>query len=594
MKNAIKKYTLLDYIRIPFKHAPLLCCVCFIQVIITAIIPTLQILVNANFINKTILYFNGRVEISAVRLQFAFVVLLIAYQWLSGIFISKQWLRIELRLLQTLRVQLLEKQARLEYKHMENPKIHDLISRVCGEPEKRFLQSLQLLMNSFSLIIRIIGVIAIILTHVWWAAIVILVFSLPMFYIAFKGSKNSYEVGKEVSQNKRRHEYLSQLLTGRDAADERSLFKYTDFVTEKWDKHYETARQLEFKTKKKWFIKLESSSVATAFVSIAIIAVLLNPVIVGEISFGIFASLIQACFSIVQIMSWDMNGYVDGLVIANEYIKEYTKFMQLSEENDVLTVPSSPFDFKLLELDNVSFKYPGTDTYILKNLSLKIENGKQYAFVGKNGAGKTTVVKLITGLYSSYEGSIRINGKDIRDFSHKELKSMYSAIFQDYARYGITMRENIRIGNINYEDDQLHINERLELLGLDDLAEKLPGGLDCVLGRMTEEGQDISGGQWQRIAIARSMVSVSPVKILDEPTAALDPVAESDIYQKFSHIMSNQTTIFISHRLGSTKLADIIYVFDDGKVIEQGTHQYLMDQKATYYEMYENQAGWYR
>ena len=594
MDNAAKKYTLLDFIRIPFQHAPLLCGVCFCQVIITALIPTLQIVVNANFINKTISYFNGGAELSAVGIQFSFMVLLIAYQWLSGIFISKQWLRIELKLLQTLRIHLLEKQSRLEYKHMENPKIHDLISRVCNNPEQRFLQSLQLLMNSFSLIIRIVGVIIIILAHVWWAAIIILLFSLPMFYISFKGSKNSYEVGKEVSQNKRRHGYLMQLLTGRDAADERSLFNYTDFATKKWDKHYETARCLEFKTKKKWFIKLESSSVATAFVSIGIIAVLLNPVIVGSISFGIFASLIQACFSIVQIMSWDMNNYVDGLVVANEYIKEYTEFMQLSEENDVLTEPALSFDFKMLELDNVSFKYPGTETYILKNCSFKIECGKQYAFVGKNGAGKTTVVKLITGLYNSYEGSIRVNGREIREFSHKELKSLYSAIYQDYARYGITMRENIRIGNINCEENQLNINEKIEILGLDELVEQLPEGIDAVLGRMTEEGQDISGGQWQKIAIARSMVSQAPVKILDEPTAALDPVAESDIYQEFSHIMANQTTIFISHRLGSTKLADTIFVFDDGKIIEQGTHQYLMSQKATYYEMYESQAGWYR
>lgn len=594
MNDINKKYTLWDCIRVPIHHAPFLCSICFIQVIISSLVPTIQIMVNAAFINKTISYFNGEAELTAVFIQLTLVIVLIAYQWLSGILIGKQWLRIELRLMQTLRIQVLEKQAKLEYKHLEDPKMRDLISRVSSNPESRFLQAFQLLMNSFSLIIRIVGVLVIILAHVWWAAIVILIFSLPMFYMSFKGSKISYEVGKEVTQHVRRHSYLSGLLMGRDSADERNMFDYKDFVFKKWQRHYEEARQLEFKTRRKWFVKLESSSVATAFVSIGIIGVLLNPVINGDLSFGIFASLIQACFSIVQIMSWDLSGYVDGLVTTNEYIKEYTKFMQLTEEDDVLTEPAPPFKFESLILDNVSFKYPGTDTYILKNLSLTIENNKHYAFVGKNGSGKTTVVKLITGLYSSYEGLICLNGKDIREFSHKELKSVYSAIFQDYAQYGLTLRENIRIGNINQKDTELNIEDQLGLLHLDDLICKLPDGLDSVLGRMTEKGQDLSGGQWQRVAIARSMVSASPVKILDEPTAALDPVAESEIYQEFGRITNNKTTIFISHRLGSTKLADFIYVFENGNIIEQGSHQVLMEQRGVYHEMYEKQAGWYR
>jgi ATP-binding cassette subfamily B protein len=246
---------------------------------------------------------------------------------------------------------------------------------------------------------------------------------------------------------------------------------------------------------------------------------------------------------------------------------------------------------------------------ILKNLSLTLLAHRHYAFVGVNGAGKTTITKLLTGLYDNYTGDILIDGKNLRDFSQAELKSLFSIVYQDFAKYQIPMTDSIGIGNVQAiltNNTQINVNDKdgfaiseenvavaVENLGLGEAVSKLPDGLNTPLGRIKEKGVDLSGGEWQRVAIARTLVSRAPVHILDEPTAALDPVAESDVYELFGKISKGKSTIFITHRLGAARLADEIFVIADGHVIEQGTHEELMKKSGVYAEMFEAQRGWY-
>ena len=216
-----------------------------------------------------------------------------------------------------------------------------------------------------------------------------------------------------------------------------------------------------------------------------------------------------------------------------------------------------------------------------------------YAFVGINGAGKTTLTKLLTGMYDNYEGEIRINGRNIRDYELSELKALFAVVYQDFAKYSITIRDNIALGDVNHLDEE-RIGRAVSLAGLKDTIHMLPQGMDTYLGKIKEGGVDLSGGEWQRLAIARALYNPAEVRILDEPTAALDPVAESNIYEMFGQISRGISTIFITHRLGAAKLADNIIVINDGAVAEQGKHEELMKMGGSYAEMFESQRSWYQ
>jgi ATP-binding cassette, subfamily B, bacterial len=240
----------------------------------------------------------------------------------------------------------------------------------------------------------------------------------------------------------------------------------------------------------------------------------------------------------------------------------------------------------------VTFAYPDTDKEILKNFNLKLYAKKYYAFVGANGAGKTTITKLLTGLYDNYTGSILIDGKNLRNFTQPELKAMFSIVYQDYAKYQISMKDSIGLGHVHGAVEQ-EIMNAVNSIGLNEVVGKLPYGIDTSLGKVKEHGFDLSGGEWQKVAIARSLLSHAPIHILDEPTAALDPVIESEIYQLFGKVSKGRTTFFITHRLGATRLADEIVVIAGGQVAEQGSHNKLMNMGGIYFEMFEAQRGWY-
>jgi ATP-binding cassette subfamily B protein len=230
---------------------------------------------------------------------------------------------------------------------------------------------------------------------------------------------------------------------------------------------------------------------------------------------------------------------------------------------------------------------------ILNDVSFTIENGKHYSFVGVNGAGKTTITKLITGLYTNYEGEILVDGKSLRNMSQSQVKGLSSVVYQDFAKYCVTLYDNIAIADVGNLSNRKEAENAIELVGLANAMKKLKNGLDTPFGKVMENGVDLSGGEWQRVAMARSAMSNAPLKILDEPTSALDPVGESMVYQNFERISRSMTTIFISHRLGSTKLADVIFVLSDGRIAESGSHASLMAKGGLYCEMFNSQAEWY-
>lgn len=592
-----KKYNVFDIARLPLKCSPLYGILIAMSKILDGIVPSLLILATAKFIDISILVVSSSGGLKKVLPSMFAVVALVGYTWISAKLIKFVEVKLEIKLREDLRLGMVEKRARLSYKYIENSESWDLISRVCKDPESKLSKAYSNFLALISMIIKVAGLLLILIAQVWWAALIILAVSVPLFMLSIKSGKATYEADRETSTYKRKYEYLKEVLTGRESVDERTLFGFSNSINKKWWQQYEVSRKIILKTEAKWFIKMKAGGIITSFISIFIIIVLIKPVTLGLITVGMFISLVSAVTSLIQMLSWSLSFLVGELTKNIEYLKDLTNFSYLKEEEGSTDNPlETPVKFKSLEFKNVSFKYPETENYILDGMSFVIENGKHYAFVGSNGAGKTTITKLITGLYDEYEGDILIDGKNIKEYSQSYLKALCSVVYQDFAKYFISFKDNISIGRINgvknHEND-IHIQDAVSTMSLNDVIELLPQGMDTPLGKIKSKGVDVSGGQWQRIAMARAIINPSPLKILDEPTAALDPISESSIYEKFEEISRGGTTIFISHRLGSTKLADEIFVLGNGQVLEKGSHNELINKNGVYTEMYESQRGWY-
>ncbi len=594
MRLESKNYNAGDIIKIPFKFAPAQATLIAIQKLLDGLVPTLQILATAKFLDIAILIFKQEKDIKDIVMPLLFVILLLAYDWISTQLSKFAEVQIKNRLRGEFRVNIVEKIATLRYKYIESQDSWDLISRVIKEPEVQCTKAYISSLDMIAMILKITGILVVLFIQVWWSAVLIVLISVPLFFIALKSGKETYEANREVEKNKRKVKYLEEVLNGREAVEERTLFGYSDKINNQWHKEFETARKHELKVSLKWYINMKTGGVIIAILSVLIVLILIGPVTSGILSIGMFMSIVNSVFELIQYLAWSLPEYGDSLAKNKEYLVDLTNFLKLEGDEGYLLRPAKEVSkLKSLEFRNVSFKYPGTAKYILKDMSFVIEEGRHYAFVGANGAGKTTITKLITGLYEDFEGEILINGKSIKAYGQDQLKAMCSVVYQDFARYCISFRDNILLGDINSFDNLDNMNKAIETVELQDVVGGLPLGISSNLGKIKNDGVDLSGGQWQRIAMARGIVSPASIRILDEPTAALDPISESNVYEKFEEISRGQTTIFISHRLGSTKIADEIFVIGDGAIVESGSYEELMKRNGVYTKMYESQRSWY-
>jgi len=597
-----KEYKARDMFFLQFRTAPLHSLVILLNTLLSALQPSFSLLLTASFINTALRIAEKQAELTEVFWPLAGLVALIIYQHLFGTVIEIVNVSLQNRNRRIIKTELIELRASMEYQHVENQDDQDLINRV-NAADTKINEMFSSLMIIIRILVQIVGFIVILLVYVWWAVIFLIVFCVPLFYIGIKAGKESYEADREMTKLDRRANYISDTLKSRDAIEERYIFGYIDQLNEQYHELYETARLFRKKVEKRNFIRMKGGSLMLGLCTLIMGAVLIYPTTKGQLSVGLFVSLIPSLNSLVQSLSWSLNQNLSQLTKSREFLRDLTKFMALSDVPGVLSVPESPpVVFESLEFINVGFHYPGTDRYIIKDMSFRMERGRHYALVGINGAGKTTITKLITGLYDSFEGEILINDKSIRQYSQAELKSFCAVVYQDFARYYISVFDNIALGDVVEVDAESapdspikeKVQNAVDLLDLNDVINKLPDKYDTLLGKVHEDGLDLSGGEWQRIALARAVVSPAALLILDEPTAALDPISESNVYREFEKICgTDRTTIFISHRLGSTKLADEILVIADGRIMERGTHDELMALNDLYAEMYRSQADWY-
>lgn len=283
--------------------------------------------------------------------------------------------------------------------------------------------------------------------------------------------------------------------------------------------------------------------------------------------------------------------YSDSILVSS-YSRDYKDYLNMNEKKGEVSINSIKKEEYVIDFENVSFCYPNSKEYILKNVNLTIKQGEKIAFVGRNGSGKTTLIKLLCGLYDVTEGTIKLNGIDIREYNYEEYNAILSAVFQDFSLFSLKIAENIAAQE-EYEEKRMQ--EILEKSRLMEWINKLQDGLNTFIGKdFHEEGVELSGGERQKIAIARSVFKGAPIVIMDEPTAALDPIAECEVYEQFNDIVDYKIAIYISHRLAACRFCDRIIVLENGRIIQEGTHETLVGQIGLYREMWKAQAKHYK
>jgi len=491
-------------------------------------------------------------------------------------------------------LELMEHAAKLDLKHFEQSEYQDrlerarrqassrstVISQVFGQAQA-MITAIALAAGLFVYAPLLIGLLALALIPAVWGE--------------FRFNRLAYWISHNRSPERRQLEYLRQIGASADSAKEIKLFGLGEFLSGRFkllsDQILIENRNLSIKRALQTGL-LASISTLTYYAAYAYIV---WRTLHGEFSIGTLVFL-SGSFS-------QLNGYLQQILIGFTQIAGQSLYLDdlfsFFEIKPTILDPKHPKAFPLpvkqgLVFENVGFRYPGSENWAVRNLSFAVPAGETLALVGENGAGKTTIVKLMTRLYDPDEGRITLDGIDLKEFATGDLRTHIGVIFQDFLRYSFTASDNIGVGRIDVAGDRARIVSAAEQSLADPVIRKLPEGYDQMLGRTFLKGQDLSGGEWQKIAIARAYMRNAEIIILDEPTAALDARAEAEVFTRFKNLAEGTTAVLISHRFSTVRMADRIVVLADGKVEEQGTHTELMLNGGRYAELFELQAQGYR
>ena len=485
----------------------------------------------------------------------------------------------------------LDKFRRIEYACFEAPDVLDSIERMGTEPQQRIYELFSKTGTAISTLVSLIGAALVTAQISVFFAVVYLVLLVPMLWLDFKWEEEIQRLWNTEMPNWRRRTYLSALMSDKNSMFELKLFGAVTYALKRW-KFYADTFRAEFRhtkisSSKYGILRDLSLSVWAVYIILSLLSRLQN----GTVNLGAFTACITSMGTILalsQTLSRMFSQVSQDCLI----MKHFDIFMGLPEipSDDGAIIQHK--SVKTVRFDNVSFTYPKTDKPVLCGVSFELHSGEHVALVGENGAGKSTIVKLLCGLYAPTCGEIYIDDKPIGALTAAERRAVFSTVFQDYVSYELTLRENVAFGDITKLNDDDKIRDALRR-GLWDDSQETKISLDTNLGKIEDDGIDLSGGQWQRIAVARALISNAAFIILDEPTAALDPLAESRMYDTFQSALTGRGCIMISHRLTSARLADKIVVIDAGAAAEIGTHDELMRSGGLYRSMFDAQADWY-
>ena len=488
---------------------------------------------------------------------------------------------------------IIRKTAELTIAQLEDPEFYDKLERARTQTNSR----VELMSNALGQAESVISIFSLIAGLVYFEPILILILILsiiPSFINEAKFSSTRYSLARSWTAERRELDYLRFIGANNQTAKEVKLFGLTDFIAERFkdlsNEYYHLNKKLSLKQSLygSLFNILGILSYYGAYVYI-ILRVLTGVISIGELTF------LSGSFNRLRN---NLQGFFSRFTRISEsalYLQDYFDFLDLKiEQTSEAKTPIPETITQGFQINDLHFAYPGSKTEVLKGVTFTMKAGEKMAFVGQNGAGKTTLIKLFLRFYEPTKGEILLDGININKFDVDEYRNRFGVIFQDFFKYEFTLRENIAVGNISEIDNDETIGYAASKSLAEQVVSEMEDGLEQRLGRRFYQGQELSGGQWQKVALARAYMKDADIMVLDEPTSALDAQAEYDVFERFIALTKGKTSIIISHRFSTVRMADRILVLQNGQVLELGTHEELMANPKLYSELFKLQAAGYQ
>ncbi len=523
----------LKSISLLFRYAPGLTIVKLLQIFLSAVLAPLSIYFTQRIIDTAAGIIAGGGNWDGLvpwvgLLLFAMFFSSVGGGFLNGIL----YISIRRRLNVGMTPDIVEKFKRLDYACFEDKDVQDTLERMSSDPQYKVFQLFLTILGVLECMIGVASGAVIYAQAGWWFVVGFVVLLVPMIWLDFKAADMMNTMFNEQSTDERKMHYLGGLLSNKSSLFELKIFRATDYISKKWRGIAHNVLDTRVKTtmqSQKYFLL---STILFKCWSFLIVLSLISAVVNGNITIGIFTALVASTGAVLSNAD-TLSHTVQNLRQRYLLMEHYFKFMSLPEITE--GGESLSDDTPHIVFENVVFTYPNTDAVILNGVSFEVSPGERVAIVGENGAGKSTIIKLLCRLYKPDSGRILINGIDIQTLDVTALRRVFSMVFQDFCRYTLTLRENVAFGDLSKLNNSDALQNALKMGLADGIAE-----LDTPLGKLEENGIDLSGGEWQRIAVARACLPDSAFVILDEPTASLDPVAESNMYSSFAEVLKNQ------------------------------------------------------
>ncbi|CAN5729593.1 ABC transporter ATP-binding protein [soil metagenome] len=491
-------------------------------------------------------------------------------------------------------IRLMEHAATLDLEDFEDSELQDQLERARRQTMGRTTLMTQLFGQAQDMVTIATFAVGLVVYAPWLIALLVVAL-VPAFLGEAHFNAESYSLNYARTPERREIDYVRRTGASVETAKEVKVFGLNAFLIERYRRlatdFYHANRRLAMR-RAGWGSVLTAIGTLGYYIAYAFIA---WRTLAGEFSIGDLTFLAGSFRRMRNLLESMLIGF-SQLAGQALYLDDLFSFFEIQPE---IRSPDDPRAFptpirKGFEFDDVGFRYPGAERWAVRHLSFRLAPGEVLALVGENGAGKTTIVKLLTRLYDPDEGMIRLDGHDLREYDLDEVRANMGVIFQDFVRYHMTAAENIAVGRIGALDQRARIEDAARRSLAHDVIERLPAGYDQMIGKRFRTGVDLSGGEWQKIAIARAYMRNAQLLVLDEPTAALDARAEFEVFQRFKELSHRRSAVLISHRFSSVRMADRILVLADGEIEDMGTHEELLAQRGRYAELFELQASGYR